>query len=194
MLALVLWVLSYILGSVPTGYLLGSVTGVDIRESGSGNIGATNVARTLGWAKGLLTLVADIVKGLIPVLIALQLGLDIAVAAVAGLAAFLGHLYPIFLKFQGGKGIATALGVFLGTMPLGAAVLVAVFLLVVGLSRRVSLGSVTAAVLSPLVPWVLDYPLPVVWVNLVIGVFAVVRHRENLRRLRNGTEAKLGAG
>ena len=107
MLALVLWVLSYLLGSVPTGYLLGSVTGVDIRKSGSGNIGATNVARTLGWTKGLLTLAADVFKGFIAVFIALQLDLGIAVTAVAGLAAFLGHLYPIFLKFRGGKGIVS---------------------------------------------------------------------------------------
>jgi len=191
MLALVLWVLSYLLGSVPTGYLLASATGVDIRESGSGNIGATNVARTLGWTKGFLTLTVDIVKGFIPVFVALQLDLGIAVSAVAGLAAFLGHLYPIFLKFRGGKGIATALGVFLGTMPLAAGVLVLAFLVVVGLSRRVSLGSVTAAVLSPFVPWVLDYPLPVVWVNLIIGFLAVVRHRENIQRLLAGTEAKL---
>lgn len=191
MLAVILWVLSYLLGSVPSGYLLGSATGVDIRESGSGNIGATNVARTLGWGKGLLTLAADIVKGFIPVFVALQLGLDIWLAAVAGLAAFLGHIYPIFLEFRGGKGIATALGVFLGTMPLGAAVLVAAFLLVVGLSRRVSMGSITAAVLSPVVPWVLDYPLAVVWVNLIIGCFAVMRHHENIQRLIAGTEAKL---
>ena len=167
---------------------------MDIRESGSGNIGATNVARTLGWVKGLLTLAADIVKGFIPVFVALQLGLDIAVAAVAGLAAFLGHLYPIFLKFRGGKGIATALGVFLGTMPLGAAVIVLAFLLAVGLSRRVSVGSVTGAVLSPLVSWALDYPLSVVWVNLIIGCFAVMRHRENIQRLMKGIEAMHQAG
>lgn len=191
MLALVLSVLAYLLGSVPTGYLLGSATGVDIRESGSGNIGATNVARTLGWKKGVLTLVLDVAKGLIPAFVALQLNLGIAVAAVAGLAAFLGHLYPIFLRFRGGKGIATALGVFLGTMPLAAVVLVVVFLAVVGSSRRVSLGSVTAAVLSPVLAWFLDYPLPVVWVNLIIGFFALVRHRENLQRLMAGTEAKL---
>jgi len=191
MLAFVLSVSSYLLGSVPTGYLLGSVTGVDIRASGSGNIGATNVARTLGWKKGVLTLAVDVAKGFIPTFVALQLDLGIAVAAVAGLAAFLGHLYPIFLRFRGGKGIATALGVFLGTMPLAAVILVVVFLAVVGMSRRVSLGSVTAAVLSPVIPWLLDYPLPVVWVNLIIGFFAVVRHRENFRRLIDGTEARL---
>jgi len=191
MLVLVLWVLSYLLGSVPTGYIVASVTGVDIRRSGSGNIGATNVARTVGWKKGVLTLVLDAAKGFFPVLAAVGLDLGITAASIAGLAAFLGHLYPIFLKFQGGKGVATALGVFLGTMPLAAAIVGCVFVVVVRLSRRVSLGSVIAAGLSPLVSWLLGYAPPIVWVSLVIGALAVIRHRENIQRLIAGTEAKL---
>lgn len=191
MLALVLWALSYLLGSVPTGHILASVTGVDIRRSGSGNIGATNVARTLGWKKGFITLALDAAKGLIPVLAATSLDLGITAASIAGLAAFLGHLYPIFLKFQGGKGIATALGVFLGTMPLATAIILCVFLAAVGLSRRVSLGSIIAAGFSPLAAGLLGYPSSVVWVSLVIGVFALVRHRENIRRLIAGTEPRL---
>lgn len=192
MLALIVWVLSYLLGSIPTGYIMASGTGVDIRRSGSGNIGATNVARTLGWKKGFLTLAIDAAKGLIPVLVAFGLSLGTAAAACAGLAAFLGHLYPIFLGFRGGKGIATALGVFLGIMPLVAVVLVCVFLILVGVSRQVSLGSVTAAGLAPIVAWLLGYPMPTIGVSLVIGALAIMRHRENIRRLIAGAEPKLG--
>lgn len=193
MLALVVWVSSYLLGSIPSGYIVASATGLDIRRLGSGNIGATNVARTVGWKKGFLTLGLDAAKGLIPVLVAVGLGLGPAATAVAGLAAFVGHLYPVFLQFKGGKGVATALGVFLGNMPLATAVLLVVFLTVVGVSRRVSLGSVVAAALSPIASWVFGYPMPVVWVSLIIGALAVMRHKENIRRLIAGTEPKLGA-
>lgn len=192
MLALVLWVLSYLLGSIPTGYLIASVTGVDIRRSGSGNIGATNVARTVGWTKGFLTLALDAAKGFLPVVAAVSLDLGVTVSSIAGLAAFIGHLYPIFLRFRGGKGVATALGVFLGTMPLAAAILLVVFVIAVGLSRQVSLGSIIAAGLSPLVSWLLGYEAPVVWCGLVIGALTVIRHADNIQRLMAGTEAKLG--
>lgn len=192
MLALIVWVLSYLLGSIPTGYIVASGTGVDIRRSGSGNIGATNVARTLGWRKGFLTLAVDAAKGLIPVLVAFGLSLGTAAAACAGLAAFLGHIYPIFLGFRGGKGIATALGVFLGIMPVVAVVLLCVFVILVGVSRRVSLGSVTAAGLAPIVAWLLGYPMSIIGVSLIIGALAIMRHRGNIRRLIAGTEPKLG--
>lgn len=192
MLALVVWVSSYLLGSIPSGYIVASATGLDIRRLGSGNIGATNVARTVGWKQGFLTLGLDAAKGLIPVLAALGLSLGTAAIAVAGLAAFLGHLYPVFLGFRGGKGVATALGVFLGIMPLATAVLLGVFLTLVGISRCVSLGSVMAAAFSPIVCWLLGYPTAIVWVSLIIGAFTVVRHRENIRRLVAGTEPKLG--
>lgn len=192
MLALVVWVLSYLLGSIPSGYIVASATGLDIRRLGSGNIGATNVARTVGWKKGFLTLGLDAAKGFVPVLVALGLNLGPAATAVAGLAAFLGHLYPIFLGFKGGKGVATALGVFLGIMPLAMGALLVVFLTLVGVSRRVSLGSVIAAALSPIVCWLLGYPTAIVWVSLIIGALTVVRHKENIRRLIAGTEPKLG--
>ena len=108
---------AYLLGSVPTGYILGSVAGVDVRKAGSGNVGATNVARVVGKRHGILTLVADIAKGFVPVIVALNIGLAPMATAFVGIAAFLGHLYPVFLRFQGGKGVATALGVFLGLAP-----------------------------------------------------------------------------
>ena len=186
---IILTILSYLLGSVPSGFLVGSSAGVDVRGEGSGNIGATNVARTLGWKKGLLTLGFDVAKGFLPVLAAQLLDLGAGAAAAAGLAAFAGHLYPVFLGFKGGKGVATAAGVYIAAMPLGILVLVGVFALVVVASRRVSPASMAAAVLAPAVAWALSYPQEVAWMSLVIGVLVVVRHRENIRRLVAGEEA-----
>ena len=141
---------------------------MDVRSTGSGNIGATNVARTLGWKKGLVTLFADVAKGFLPVLAAHLLDLGNAAAAVAGLAAFAGHLYPVFLRFKGGKGVATAAGVYLAAMPLGILVVLGVFVLVMLAGRRVSLASMSAGVLAPVVAWALSYPDEVAWMSLVI--------------------------
>ena len=188
---IILTILSYLLGSVPAGFLVGSSAGVDVRSAGSGNIGATNVARTLGWKKGLVTLFADVAKGFLPVLAAHLLHLGNAAAAAAGLAAFAGHLYPVFLRFKGGKGVATATGVYLAAMPLGILVVVGVFVLVMLAARRVSLASLSASVLAPVVAWTLSYPEEVAWMSLVIGFLVVVRHRENIRRLMAGEEPRL---
>ena len=188
---IILTLLSYLLGSIPAGFLVGSSAGVDVRSAGSGNIGATNVARTLGWKKGLVTLFADVAKGFLPVLAAHLLDLGNAAAAAAGLAAFAGHLYPVFLRFKGGKGVATATGVYLAAMPLGILVVVGVFVLVMLAARRVSLASLSAAVLAPVVAWTLSYPEEVAWMSLVIGFLVVVRHRENIRRLMAGEEPRL---
>ena len=185
----ILTILSYLLGSVPSGFLVGSSAGVDVRSAGSGNIGATNVARTLGWKKGAVTLLADVAKGFLPVLAAWLLDLGAAAAAAAGLAAFAGHLYPVFLGFKGGKGVATAAGVYLGVMPLGLLILLGVFALVTLVSRRVSPASVAAGVAAPVVAWALSCPVETVWMSLIIAVLVVVRHRENIRRLMAGEEA-----
>src|ERR1044071_5548356 len=117
----------YLLGSVPSGYLVGARSGVDIRKTGSGNIGATNVARALGKGRGALTLVADAGKGFLAVFIASQLNVALLVVVCAGLAAFLGHLFPLFLGFRGGKGVATGFGVLLALAPLATTLLVIVF-------------------------------------------------------------------
>ncbi len=190
MAPIILTILSYLLGSVPAGFLVGSSAGVDVRNAGSGNIGATNVARTLGWKKGVVTLSADVAKGFLPVLAAQLMDLGEAAAAAAGLAAFAGHLYPVFLRFQGGKGVATAAGVYLAAMPLGLLVVLGVFLLVILGSRRVSPASMAAGVAAPVVAWALPYPMETVWLSLVIGVLVVVRHRENIRRLMAGEEPR----
>src|SRR3954471_2258502 len=110
MVPALLIVFAYLLGSVPTGYILGYFSGIDVRKAGSGNVGATNVARVAGKKVGILTLIGDAAKGFLPVLLARRLGFDPTVLGLAALAAFLGHLYPVFLNFRGGKGVATALG------------------------------------------------------------------------------------
>ncbi|MGB7946657.1 MAG: glycerol-3-phosphate 1-O-acyltransferase PlsY [Candidatus Binatia bacterium] len=185
--------IAYLLGSVPTGYILGSLAGVDVQKAGSGNIGATNVARTLGKRQGIVTLLADIAKGYIPVILGLHLGLTPAESACVGIAAFLGHLYPLFLKFRGGKGVATALGVFLALAPLAALFLIVVFAVVILWSRATSLGSMAAAVAAPLTLWLTAYPMSVIAMSLFLAVMILVRHRGNIRRLADGAEPKIGS-
>src|SRR3989338_5557219 len=148
---------AYLLGSIPTGFVVGSLSGIDIRRAGSGNVGATNVARVVGKAQGLLTLLGDVAKGFIPVYLAYRLGLTQAMTAAAALAAVLGHLYPVFLKFRGGKGVATALGVFLGLAPMAAVVLIFIFSCVAVASRIVSLASILAALCAPPAFWVFAF-------------------------------------
>jgi glycerol-3-phosphate acyltransferase PlsY len=185
--------LAYLLGSIPTGFILGAWAGVDVRKSGSGNVGATNVARVLGKRQGLYTLVADVAKGLLPVLIALQLGFTSRFASVVGIAAFLGHLFPAFLKFKGGKGVATALGVFIGLAPLGTLILVALFGAIMLISRTVSLSSMAAAAAAPAVFWCLSYDLAVIATSAGLAAIIILRHRSNIQRLLAGTEPKFGA-
>ena len=184
---------AYLGGSVPTGVWLTRRRGVDPRDIGSGNIGATNVARAAGPAFGLLTLAGDAVKGLLPVLIAAWLGIGPSGRAAVGLAAFVGHLFPIFLGFQGGKGVATSFGVILGLAPLGIGLALPVFLLTVGLSGYVSLGSLLAAAVTPMALIVLGYPLPTDLAAGLMGLGIAIRHRDNIRRMRFGTESQLGS-
>jgi glycerol-3-phosphate acyltransferase PlsY len=183
---------AYLLGSVPTGYILGSVAGVDVRKAGSGNVGATNVARVVGKRYGILTLVADIAKGFVPVIVALNIGLTSAATAFVGIAAFLGHLYPVFLRFQGGKGVATALGVFLGLAPWATLILMAIFVLVLLATRVVSLSSMVAAGCAPIVFWLFFHSPILVGMSLFIALMIVLRHCGNIQRLLSGTEPRLG--
>jgi acyl phosphate:glycerol-3-phosphate acyltransferase len=184
---------AYLLGSVPTGFILGSLAGVDVRKTGSGNVGATNVARVVGKRHGILTLVADIAKGFIPIAVAFSLGLTPTATAFVGIAAFLGHLYPVFLRFQGGKGVATALGVFLGLGPWATLVLMAIFVLVVLATRVVSLSSIVAAAFAPIVFWFFFHSPILTGTSLFIAVLIILRHRGNIQRLLLGTEPRLGA-
>ena len=186
-------IFAYLLGSVPTGYILGSLAGVDVRKAGSGNVGATNVARVVGKRHGIFTLVADIAKGFVPVVIALNLGLTATATALVGVAAFLGHLYPIFLRFRGGKGVATALGVFLGLAPWATVVLMVIFVLVILATRVVSLSSMVAAAAAPIVFWLLTSSPILTGTSVFIALMIVLRHRGNIQRLLSGTEPRVNA-
>jgi glycerol-3-phosphate acyltransferase PlsY len=185
--------LAYLLGSIPTGFIVGSWAGVDVRKSGSGNVGATNVARVVGKRQGIYTLAADMAKGFLPVFIALQLGLSTSSVAFVAIAAFLGHLFPVFLKFRGGKGVATALGVFLALAPWASLVLVLLFAAAIWASRIVSLSSMITAVAAPAVFWCFSYSAAFIETSAFLAVMIVVRHRSNIQRLLAGTEPKFGA-
>lgn len=179
---------AYLLGSIPTGLLLAKAFGVDIRTKGSGNIGATNVYRTVGKKLGILTLAGDCLKGLVPVLVAKGMGLPAGMVAAVGLAAFLGHVYTVFLGFKGGKGVATALGVFLGVSPLSILLALAVFIPVLYKWRFVSLASITAAGVVPIAVALIERRPEPTAMALVIASIVIWRHRENIARLRAGTE------
>ncbi len=191
---ILLVICAYLVGSIPTGLLLAKAFGgVDIRSTGSGNIGATNVYRTMGPKIGIMTLLGDCLKGVIPVVIAKSLGLPVAWIALIGLAAFLGHVYTVFLGFKGGKGVATALGVFLAASPLAVLVALTIFSLVLYKWRYVSLASITATALMPSLVALIDRKPVMVLMTLVIAAVVILKHRENIKRLRNGTESKFKA-
>lgn len=192
--------LSYFLGSLPTAYLAGRlVAGVDLRTVGSGNLGATNVQRTLGWRVAVIVLLVDVAKGLLPVLILPGLthlsGIAAGYLALAyGLAAIAGHIRPVFLLWRGGgKGVATAAGVFLGLALVPTLIALGVFAAAVGLTRYVSLGSLLAAVTLPLVTLLSrGVHAPVFVASAVVGGFVIWTHRANIGRLRRGDERRIG--
>lgn len=182
--------LAYLLGSVPTGYILGSLAGVDVRHQGSGNVGATNVARVVGKRQGILTLVLDVLKGILPVTAAALIDMSPSIIAVCGASAFLGHLYPIFLKFDGGKGVATALGVILAIAPPVAGILMLLFGLIVVATKWVSLGSIVAAVAAPIMFYVFSLDGSYTTMGAFMALMVVLRHSSNVKRLLSGTEPK----
>lgn len=184
----ILAIAAYLIGSIPTGLILGKMYGIDVRTAGSGNIGATNVYRTVGKKIGILTLLADCLKGLLPVLVARRLALPEIMIAGVGLAAFLGHVFPFYLRFKGGKGVATALGVFLGAAPAAVGGAVVVFAAVVAKSRYVSLGSIVAAAVVPVLVFLYHGTTPTAGMAVVIAIIVIWRHRENIQRLLQGTE------
>ena len=185
-----LCLISYLIGSIPFGVVLARAQRVDIRKQGSGNIGATNVARVMGKKAGLLTLLGDVLKGLLVVFGASLLYEKPLVIALAGLMVFLGHLYSVFLKFKGGKGVATSLGLFLYIMPWATLGAVGVFSLCLWISGTVSVGSIMAAVSLPLLAIYFKLPLPYIYLAVVVGLFTLQKHHDNIFRLIEGTEAK----
>ena len=188
---LALIILAYLLGSLSFGLLIARVYGgADLRRSGSGNIGATNVARLLGKTAGILTLFGDGAKGLVAVLLAQAWGHASILPAVAALVAVLGHMFPLYHGFRGGKGVATALGVLLPTLPLPLLGGLLVWLVVVAVWRYVSAGSMLAALVVPLLAALRPEPWPLVLAAVLIALLVLYKHRENLHRLRQGREAK----
>ena len=192
MLGISLVLLGYVLGSVPTGYLVGRAFGVDVREVGSGNIGTANVLRAAGKTAGVLTLAGDMLKGLVPVVVArLSTENEWLIAAVA-FAAVIGHCWPVFLRFRGGKAVATGAGTTIGLAPVVGLGLFAFWWAVVLVSRYTSLGAIAVMVVSPIVLWLTGQPLPYVLYAIVGGALVLWRHRENVVALLKGTERKVG--
>jgi acyl phosphate:glycerol-3-phosphate acyltransferase len=182
---------AYLLGGVPFGYLIVKLrTGRDVRDFGSGNIGATNVLRTQGRAAGVITLILDILKGLFAVWLADRLTYgDPLWTSLAALAVMAGHAFPVFLKFQGGKAVASYIGAFLYLTPLPMLASLIVFVITVAASRFISLGSIVAAGVFPLGVWlILHPPAPVVIAAAIAGAFIIYRHRANIERIRAGKE------
>jgi acyl phosphate:glycerol-3-phosphate acyltransferase len=190
MLAIAAVLAGYLAGSLPTGVIVARARGIDIRAAGSGNIGATNVARTLGKPLGALVLALDALKGFLPVFL-MATRLPDGWLALVGLAAILGHVFPVWLRFRGGKGVATGLGVFAALAPLPALAAVAAYVLVVATSRISSLGSLTATS-TLLVGMLLSrHSPPQIALALAVWLLIVIRHRENIRRLLRREERKV---
>jgi acyl phosphate:glycerol-3-phosphate acyltransferase len=201
---LLIALISYLVGSIPFGYLLvRALRGTDIRQSGSGNIGATNVART-SLTLGIVTLLLDALKGSGAVFFAMRIS-DSAEfgrsslywnCVVAAFCAVVGHVFPVWLRFRGGKGVATGLGAFILIAPRTVLVMIAVFLLVIAISRYVSLASMVAVALFPLLAWLLHdqhQSAPVLAIMGMTAILIIGKHYENIRRLIAGTENRLGA-
>jgi glycerol-3-phosphate acyltransferase PlsY len=185
----------YLIGSIPFGLVLGKCLGIDVRSAGSGNIGATNVNRLLGKKMGAITLLADAGKAVLPMLAATKLlggdpSAQFWVAATGG-AAFLGHLYPLYLKFKGGKGVATALGIFFYVQPLAVTLCIVVFVAVVRVWGYVSLGSLIASGLMPVLVFSLEGPGHKAYLAVLIAALIWFKHASNIRRLLNRQENRI---
>jgi glycerol-3-phosphate acyltransferase PlsY len=193
----VLWLLaSYLLGATPTSHLLSRlIAGIDLRQQGSGNLGATNLYRVLGWKYAVPAALFDIAKGAVPVLIfAPQASSSQLFALACGVAAIVGHVYSVFVGFKGGKGVATAAGVMLGLTPLALGVAALVWAVLVLLTGYVSLGSIAAAAVLPLAVYLLESSVTpeLLWIDVAIAAGVILMHRRNIQRLLKGTENRFG--
>jgi len=186
-------VASYLLGSIPTAYLLvRAVDRIDIRRTGSGNMGAANVLRTKGLKLAIPVVVIDVLKGFLPAFLGLRLFHDPALAALAGFLAAFGHCFPFSIGFKGGKGMATSMGAYAALSPPAFAAGLALFVVVVAATRRISLGSILAAAAFPFFSLLFRSPRPVFIGGLAIGALVIFMHRDNIGRLLKGTERRLG--
>jgi acyl phosphate:glycerol-3-phosphate acyltransferase len=187
-------ILAYLVGSIPFALIVARRSGAqDLRRVGSGNLGAANVLRASGVKAGMLVAILDIAKGAASVLLASQLNGSNTTPAIAGLAAIVGHVYPVWLRFRGGKGVATACGVFAMLTPLAMPIALAVFVLATWLTKYISVGSVLASASLPPIAYAMGSAAPVVTVAVTAAALIVFRHRSNLTRVRTGTERRVGA-
>jgi glycerol-3-phosphate acyltransferase PlsY len=189
--------MGYLLGSVPTGFLVAKQRGVDIRAKGSGNIGATNVFRILGWKAGIFVLLMDGLKGWLGCRCALYFlntgsADHVWLLIAGGFASVIGHNYTPWLRFKGGKGIATSAGVLIAMTPWGFLGALIAFLISMGISRYVSLGSIMAGIVLPMVVWWRGEPKPILGICFLMGAMAVIKHRSNILRIMAGIEPKIG--
>lgn len=190
-------IISYLLGNISTSYIVAKrLAGVDIRTQGSGNAGSTNVLRTLGKKAGALTFIGDVLKGFLAVLIArlMAYGMNMdqsTCAYLAVVAVVLGHNYPVFLGFKGGKGVATSLGSMLGMNPVIALTCLGFFIIIVAITKYVSLGSILGIGLSPII-MLINHNTKGILVTLFLAISVAITHKENIKRLLNGTERKIG--
>jgi glycerol-3-phosphate acyltransferase PlsY len=182
----------YLAGSVPFAFLLARRAGIDVRLAGSGNVGAANVLRTTGARRAVVVMALDVAKGAAAVAV-VQLAAGGASAALTGAAAIVGHIYPVWLRFHGGKGVAVAAGVFSVLSPVATGIAASMFLVTVWATRYVSLGSMAATVALPPAAWWAGAPRGVVAASAATGALILFRHRSNMRRLRSGTERRMGA-
>jgi glycerol-3-phosphate acyltransferase PlsY len=201
MITVLLILIAYVLGSIPNALWVGKTfKNIDVREHGSKNTGSTNAARVLGPKLGIFTLILDILKGALPTYLGIVLGADLLTrmtgidkldVIVIGMAAILGHTFSLFLKFKGGKAVATTLGVFLVLVPYAILILLVIFFVIFGLTRYVSLASIISAVVLPIAVYFTTRHIPLTVLGIIIGLLVIIRHKENIKRLINGTESKL---
>jgi len=184
---------AYLIGSIPFALILARRWGADLRQVGSGNLGAANVMRASGVAAGMLVAALDMGKGAASVWLATRIGDGAELPAAAGLAAIVGHVYPVWLRFRGGKGVATACGAFSMLTPLAVPPALAIFAVVVWLTQYVSLGSVLASMALPPIAYALGTPAPAVIAAAAASALIVFRHRSNVSRVWLGTERRVGA-
>ena len=191
-MAVAIFILAYLLGSIPNGLIFGKlIWKIDLRKFGSGNIGATNAWRVIGKPAGLLIFALDFFKGALAVFIAQDFSAEPILMILAGLFAIFGHSFSLFLKFRGGKGVATGLGVIAMLMPEITATVFLIWLAIVFFTRYVSLGSIIAAIFVPILAIFFDEPIEFILFGALAAVFITLRHKENISRLANGTENKI---
>ncbi|MGI6331896.1 MAG: glycerol-3-phosphate 1-O-acyltransferase PlsY [Zhaonellaceae bacterium] len=192
MKTVIILISAYIIGSIPFALIVGKkIGGIDVRNYGSGNLGGTNAFRILGWKVGVPVIVADILKGMLATYLGLRLGGE-TLGILAGIAAAVGHCYPLFANFKGGKGVAVGAGIFLIVAPKVILLAAVMFLLTLFIFRYVSLSSIVGALTVGLLTFVYDQSLFLTTLSWLLVIFVIYRHRSNIKRILNGTENKVG--